>query len=159
MPVRAPDDVRLRRVLDGTLAAPAWPAGFTMRTLEPADAPALHALLVEVFDDGEEGPFEQWWPKRSSDAGFDPALTFLVFDRTDRLVAAACCWTSGFLKDLAVHPSARRNGIAEALLYQVFAACQARGARHVDLKTGLVTNADAVRLYRRLGMVEVDWEG
>ena len=28
-----------------------------------------------------------------------------------------------------------------------------------DLKTDRVENADAVRLYRRLDMIEVDWEG
>ncbi|TIU97944.1 MAG: GNAT family N-acetyltransferase, partial [Mesorhizobium sp.] len=30
---------------------------------------------------------------------------------------------------------------------------------HVDLKTSTVENAAAVRLYERLGMFEVDWEG
>jgi len=41
----------------------------------------------------------------------------------------------------------------------VFAAFAARGAAHVDLKTNLAENVDAVRLYRRLGMMEVGWEG
>ena len=44
-------------------------------------------------------------------------------------------------------------------MWHVFAVFQARGATHVDLKTDLVVNADAARLYRRLDMVEVDWEG
>lgn len=155
----AENDVRLRRLLPGELKTPRWPHGFAMRTFEAADAPALHALLGLVFDDGMDGPFEQWWPRISGDAEFDPDLCFLVFDGGDRLAGAALCWTSAFLKDLAVHPDFRGQGIAEALLWHVFATFAARGASRVDLKTNLIGNAGAVRLYRRLDMVEVDWAG
>jgi ribosomal protein S18 acetylase RimI-like enzyme len=154
-----PGDIRLRRLLDDNPAAPVWPAGFVMRTMRPGDELAVHTLLTTVFDDGADGPFDEWWDKRSHDSEFDAALCFLVFDPAQTLVAAALCWTSGFLRDLAVHPSARRSGVGEALMRQVFAACHARGASHVDLKTNMDANADAVRLYRRLGMAEVDWEG
>ena len=40
-----------------------------------------------------------------------------------------------------------------------FGAFRDRGAAHVDLKTNTVENAAAYRLYRRLGMIEVDWGG
>ncbi|NGN41203.1 GNAT family N-acetyltransferase [Mesorhizobium sp. CGMCC 1.15528] len=151
--------VRFRRDLDGDFPAPVWPAGFSMRTFRATDAQSLHALLSEVFDDGEEGPFDVWWPKVSNDAEFDPALCFLVFDGDERLVAAALCWTSAYLKDLAVRPEARRRGLAEALLCQVFGTFRARGAAYVDLKTDLVKNPDAVRLYERMGMRRVPLEG
>ncbi|WP_109575415.1 GNAT family N-acetyltransferase [Aminobacter sp. AP02] len=130
-----------------------------MRTFETSDALALHTLLALVFDDGTDGPFEQWWPRISGDAEFDPALCFLVLDGGGRLAGAALCWSGGFVKDLAVHADFRGLGIAEALMWHVFATFAARGAPHVDLKTNLVGNAAAVRLYRRLGMVEVDWAG
>jgi ribosomal protein S18 acetylase RimI-like enzyme len=152
-----PGAIRLRRALGAGLDVAALPADFTQRTLMPEDGPALHALLVEALD--EKLPFQEWWQTRSRDAEFDAALCLLVFDRTDRLVAAAFCWTSAFVKDLVVHPSVRRLGIGEALLTHVFATFRARGAAHVDLKTNRIENADAVRLYTRLGMVEVDWEG
>ena len=42
---------------------------------------------------------------------------------------------------------------------QIFATFKGRGVPHVDLKTNLVINAAAARLYQRLGMVEVDWAG
>jgi len=151
--------VRFRRDLDGDLSAPKWPAGFSMRSFRTSDAEALHALLFEVFDDGSIGPFESWWRKLSTDPEFDPALCFLVFDGGNRLVAAAQCWTSAYLKDLAVRPEARRCGLAEALLCQVFCTFRARGAAHVDLKTDLVKNGDAVRLYERMGMRRVPLEG
>lgn len=155
----ADNDVRLRMVLPTDLVAPAWPAGFAMRTFQAADAPDLHHLLEMVFDDGMNGSFDAWWGRLSADAEFDPALCFLVFDDGGRLAGAALCWTSAYLKDLAVHPDSRGKGIAEALLRQVFSTFTARGAAHVDLKTNLIANAAAVRLYRRMGMTEVGWEG
>lgn len=155
----APNDIRLRKLLDETLVAPHWPDGFAMRCLEPGDARPLHALLSEVFDDGTDGPFDEWWPRISDDPEFDPALCFLVIDARGRLAAAALCWTSAFIKDLAVHPEARGRGIGEALMWQAFAAFRDRGAAHVDLKTNTVENAAAVRLYERLGMMPVAWEG
>lgn len=153
------NDVRLRRVLPGELKAPQWPAGFSLRTFQASDAQALHDLLELVFDDGTNGPFDQWWSRLAADAEFDPELCFLVFDDEGRLAGAALCWTSGFLKDLAVHSDFRGKGIAEALLWHVFATFVVRGVSHIDLKTNLVENAAAVRLYVRLGMVEVDWGG
>ncbi|MER8390791.1 GNAT family N-acetyltransferase [Mesorhizobium sp. M1340] len=155
----APNDIRLRKILDDTLLAPRWPEGFFMRGFEAADALALHALLTAVFHDGADGPFDEWWPRISGDAEFDPALCFLVIDGKGRLAGAALCWATGFVKDLAVHPEARGKGIAEALMRYAFAVFQARGAAHVDLKTNTVENAAAVRLYQRLGMIEVDWAG
>ncbi|RWO04131.1 MAG: GNAT family N-acetyltransferase [Mesorhizobium sp.] len=155
----APNDIRLRKILDDTLAPPRWPEGFVIRGFEAADALALHTLLTTVFDDGADGPFDEWWPRISSDAEFDPALCFLVIDIKDRLAGAALCWTRAFVKDLAVHPEARGRGIAEALMWHVFTTFHARGAAHVNLKTNTVEKAAAVRLYERLGMFEVDWAG
>lgn len=155
----APNDIRLRKILDDDLIAPHWPDGFVMRGFEPADASALHALLTEVFDDGADGPFEEWWPRISGDAEFDPALCFLVIDGKGRLAGAALCWATAFVKDLAVHPEARGRGIAEALMRHAFLTFEARGAGQVDLKTNIVENAAAVRLYERLGMIPVAWEG
>jgi ribosomal protein S18 acetylase RimI-like enzyme len=153
------NDIRLRKILDETLVAPHWPDGFTMRSFQPGDAPALHALLSEVYDDGAEGPFEEWWPRVADDPEFDPELCFLVIDAKGRLAAAALCWTSAFVKDLVVHSEARGRGIGEALMRHAFAAYRDRGAAHVDLKTNTVESAAAVRLYDRLGMMPVAWEG
>ena len=57
----------------------------------------------------------------------------LVFSER-RLAGAALCWTSAFLKDLAVRPDMRRLGIGENLLRQVFRHFRVRGAAAVDLK-------------------------
>lgn len=155
----APNDIRLRKILDDTLTPPHWPEGFVMRPFEHRDAQALHALLEDTFDDGADGPFDGWWQRISGDAEFDPDLCFLVIDGKGLLAGAALCWTSGFVKDLAVHPGSRRYGVGEALMRHVFLAFRDRGAAHVDLKTNTVENSAAFRLYERLGMIPVDWEG
>lgn len=159
MSLRGEGDVRLRRDLAQPFAAPAWPAGFRMHTLRPGDERGLHALLVEVLGEATDPDFAAWWAARAEDEEFDAELCFLVSDAEGHLVAAACSWTSGFVKELAVRGPARRLGLGEALMLALFAAFRDRGAAHLDLKTNLAENADAVRLYRRLGMVEVDWAG
>src|SRR5258705_6934338 len=108
---QGPNNVRLRRVLDGEQQAPVWPEGFSLRTFEAADAPDVHALLTRVFDDGADGPFEEWWARICGDAEFDPKLFFLVDDEHGRLAAVAWAWTSAFVRDVAVDPGARRLGL------------------------------------------------
>ena len=111
------------------------------------------------FDDGSDGPFDEWWPSRSGDPEFDPSLIFLVHDANGQLAGTAFCWTRNFVRDFAVHPDHRQRGIGEALLLAVFAAFRARGATHVDLKTEPADSPAALRLYRRLGMFEVPFDG
>lgn len=118
----------------------------------------LHRLLMAAFDD-ENPDFDAWWTQLSSDAEYDPGLCFLLYHDRGALAAAAQCWTSGFIKDLATAPEHRGMGLGEALVLHAFRAFKRRGAPHVDLKTSLAENAAAVRLYRRLGMVEVEWDG
>lgn len=153
----ADNDVRLRKSLADALPEPVWPPGLVVRPFEYSDARALHALFDMAFED--QAPFEDWWPKLSGDAEFDPTLCFLAFGPDGRLLGGAQCWTSGYVKDLAVHPDARGKGLGEALMLAVFRAFRDRGAAHVDLKTNRIGNAAAYRLYRRLGMTEVDWGG
>lgn len=157
-PEKELEAIRLRYRLDGELTTPVWPQGYLVRRFELADAKAAHALLTLTLQK-EEKDFDKWWAVLSGDDEFDPALWFVVDDPDGRLVAVAFCWTSDYLKYLAVHPSARRQGLAEALLWHVFAVFQARGADHLDLKTMVVENANAIRLYRRIGMFDVDWNG
>lgn len=153
-----PGDIRLRKHLNDPIAVPTWPKGYRLRPSIESDAPALHALLVESFDD-QDLDFERWWSRLSADEEYDPALVFLAVDADGKLAAAAQCWTGGFVKDLATSIAARGKGLGEAVMLTVFAAFKARGVAHVDLKTSTIHNAAAVRLYRRLGMVEVDWAG
>lgn len=141
---------------------PHWPAGVWLKTLAGVEgnqvARDAHRLIAEAFDDAPRD-FENWQAWLSGDEEYDPALVFVAYGGDDLPLGVAQCWASGYLKDLVVTPAARGQGIGEALALTVFAAFQARQAPHVDLKTNLIANAAAARLYRRLGMVEVDWGG
>jgi ribosomal protein S18 acetylase RimI-like enzyme len=156
------DDIqRLRRDLADAVADPVWPAGFSARRFTAEDAPAVHRLMLIAYagGGGSVGPFDQWWPAVRDDGEFDAELCFLAIDASGEIGGVAQCWTSAFIKDLVVHPDARRRGIAEALLLTAFQAFRRRGARHVDLKVQTGNPSGAVRLYRRLGMRDVPIDG
>lgn len=152
---------RMRKLLDGDPPALRWPAGIGVRTLKaPTDAKAMHALLIRAYE-GDEDIFpstEDWWARLSGDPEFDRNLCFLAFDAEGGLAGVALCWTSAFLKDLAVRTDMRRRGLGETLLRHVFSTFRERGATHVDLKVE-IDNAEGIRLYQRCGMVRVAWEG
>jgi GNAT superfamily N-acetyltransferase len=58
----------------------------------------------------------------------------------------------GFIDDLFVHPDARRNGIAGALLAAVRAECVARGVRALLVETS-TDNTPAMAAYTQAGYV------
>jgi ribosomal protein S18 acetylase RimI-like enzyme len=142
----------MRRDLGGVLPQPEWPSGVQVRTLEKRDARAAHDVLAAGSWEGGGGAprFRQWWSQLSRDSEFDPALCFLAVDR-DGVCGIAQCWTSAFVKDLAVHPRARRCGVARALMLTVFAAFDTRRADFVDLKVR-EENIAAQNLYSGLEM-------
>lgn len=144
--------LRMRRELGGATERPVWPEGTHSRALGKDDAKAAHAVLSAGFWEGGGGApmFKQWWSQLSKDPEFDPALFFLAVDR-EGVVGLAQCWTSTFVKDLAVHPRARRRGIGRALMLTAFQAFAVRGASHVELKVR-EENLNAQRLYHDLGM-------
>jgi ribosomal protein S18 acetylase RimI-like enzyme len=135
--------------------------GYRVRTLTADDAPAVHRLLElgYVEGGGHVGAFEEWWPSLRDDDEFSADLCFLAVDERQDIVGVAQCWTSSFIKDLVVHPLARRRGIAEALLRTVFREFRRRGEKHVDLKVQLDNPTGAIRLYKKLGMREVALDG
>jgi ribosomal protein S18 acetylase RimI-like enzyme len=149
---------RLRMSLDRPIPPPVWPPGFSCRTLLASDASNVHGLLRTAYAEDRGVPgYGDWWAGLSSDSEFDPKLCFLVFGGA-MLAGAALCWTSAFLKDLAVHPDVRRVGLGENLLRQVFRTFRAKGALAVDLKVQ-AANARAIRLYERAGMYRVPYDG
>jgi ribosomal protein S18 acetylase RimI-like enzyme len=147
------DHVRLRRLLDEPPASPVWPIGISLRAFTPDDAGAVHALLAQAYDNGGGSvpAFLPWWAKLSADSEYDPALCFTAY-ASGTLVGTAQCWTSAYVKDLAVHPSWRRRGVATALLLHSFHVFAQRGASQVDLKveTG---NGGAMTFYKSLGFI------
>lgn len=148
--------LRMRRELSGPIEPPEWPAGITVRTLGPKpdkkEAKAAHSVLEAGFWEGGGGApiFPRWWKALRKDSEFDPALVFIAFEDKE-VVGMAQCWTSAFIKDLAVNPRARKRGVGRALMLTTFDAFAKRGAAHVDLKVR-EENETAQRLYQSLRM-------
>ena len=151
--------LRMRRAL-GTRPIPPvrWPDGVEPRCWRTADAAAVHALLVRAYADGagDVPPFEAWLASLLGDAEFDAALCFGAWRRDGTLVGVALCWTSAFLKDLAVADEARGLGIGRALVATVLATFAARGAPAVELKVRPQRASAALALYERMGFVPAD---
>ncbi len=146
---------RLRKDLRGLLREPVWPSGSRLVAFDPIhQAEPVHQLLAEAYatGGGHVGAFVTWWTSIRVDPEYDPSLILLAVDHEDSIVGVAFCWTSGFLKDLAVAVPWRRRGLGEALLRHAFLVFRTRGAEHLDLKVECDNPSGAGRLYRRLGM-------
>jgi len=150
----------LRRDLSGVVETPLWPTGVVVQTLgEKPDLKLLqaaHAVLEPGYWEGGGGApiFRQWWKALRKDKEYDPSLVFIA--RDDQGVAGlAQCWTSSFIKDLAVAPRMRRRGLGRGLMLRTFDVFAHRGSQHVDLKVR-EDNAAAIALYKSLGMRTIE---
>lgn len=145
--------LRLRKLLAGQSEAPTWPAGTRPVELAAIEPRLAHAVLDEAFP-GLVAPFADWHGNLTADSEYDPSLCVAAVGEDGGVAGFIQCWTSDFIKDLAVAPGFRGRGIGAALLTHAFGLFAQRGARHVDLKVE-PDNAPARRLYARLGMVEI----
>jgi GNAT superfamily N-acetyltransferase len=144
---------RLRRDLTEAVAPPTCPTGYRVRTFAADDAPTVHRLLEVGYAQGggHIGAFEEWWPSLRDDDEFAPDLCFLAVNERQDIVGVAQCWTSAFIKDLVVHPLARRRGIAAALLRRVFWEFRRRGVKHVDFESSGGQSYGSSPLVQRTG--------
>ena len=142
----------LRRDLTGSLPAPQWPADTRLDHYRDELAPAIHAVLRMTQDQGggRVASLDDWRRLFVTDAEFDPTLC-LVASNADGILGVAQCWTSAFIKNLAVHPCAQGQGLGRALLMHSFQVFKQRGEPYVDLKV-LESNLRARRLYESVGM-------
>ncbi len=117
----------------------------------------LHALFRAAYagGGGRVDTFDMWWPALRDDPEYDSALVFLALDDAGRMIGGAQCWTSAFVKDLAVAEVWRCKGVGKALLMNAFACFRLRRAAFVDLKAEADHPSGAAGFYRRLGMVEL----
>ena len=147
-----PANLLLRYRLEGQHPAWGWPAGIQRVAFKPDLAPAVHALLELGYRDGHGAvpDLQRWQDALLNDAEYDPQLCFIALD-AQGVVAVLQGWTSAFIKDLVVHPRARRQGLARALLLLAFEAYRERGEGWVDLRV-IADNEPARRLYESLGM-------
>jgi ribosomal protein S18 acetylase RimI-like enzyme len=132
--------------------APVWPDGVTCATWRDTDATDVHAVMAAAYRDGggTVAPLAEWAPAFMGDAEFDAATCFIA-RRVDTAIVGVClCWSSAFVKDLCVHPSARRQGLGQALMRTALRTFADRGHTEVSLKVE-ADNTRAIRLYEALG--------
>ncbi|MDB5984419.1 MAG: family acetyltransferase [Pseudomonas sp.] len=129
-----------------------WPDSIRLVSFTPELAPQVHELLILGYQQGGGSvpDYLSWRAAFDTDPEFDPALCFIACD-DQGLVGVAHGWTSAFIRDVVIHPRARRQGLASALLSHAFAVFRLRGEACVDLKV-LETNHGARRLYETSGM-------
>jgi len=144
------------RRLNGELAAPRWVPGITVRTFDPEDAEAVHALLDEAYRAWDQHyvpvSHDAWVRGMTGDAEFDPTVWWLA-EREGALAGCALHWSSGWLKDLAVRTSERGRGLGEALVREGLIEFARRGVARVGLKVDAANPTGAVGLYERLGFL------
>jgi ribosomal-protein-alanine N-acetyltransferase len=129
---------------------------FTLRPMVADDLGAALALAASC-------PEAPQWPASSYAAYLDPALhppllraAFIAHSGPQlKGFAAATLLLDGLenrcdLDTLAVHPTARRQGIGAALVQGVLAWASRHGAARLTLEVR-AANASALRLYERLG--------
>lgn len=153
--------ILLRKSLSVQPAPPVWPPAVRFGLFGESEALSVHALIARAYAEAPAGrtfgwipDFEEWWRGLVTDAEFDPGLCFAVYSGNGRVLAAAQCWTTAFIKDFAVASNARRNGLGTALLNHCFTAFWARGAPVCMLKVEHANDV-ARSFYAAAGMVEV----
>ncbi|WP_199200486.1 GNAT family N-acetyltransferase [Alkalicaulis satelles] len=155
-----PEPIRFRKVLDrSAVSPPVLPDGVRCEDFTPArHAFKARRLLNDAYRNGGGAvrSYEEWWPELHDDSEYDPALCFVVMDASDGEIAGfAQCWTSAFVKDIAVAHRWRRKGLGAALMQMAFNAFAERKAPFVDLKVESTNPHGALHLYRSIGMNRV----
>lgn len=132
--------------------APAWPEMLKQVALSLENAANVHELLVSSERDGggHVADFDTWLHSFEHDPECDPGLCLIVEDQQG-IVAVAQCWSSAFIRYVAVHPRVRRQGIGRLLLQQAFALFARRDEGWLDLNV-MENNLPARRLYEQAGM-------
>lgn len=139
----------LRKSLQQTTPSACWPTGVTLRTFKLSDAAQAYELL-RLTNPEDLLDWPAWRAQWQRNGEYDRTLCLLVLDSAG-LIALVQGWTSAYIKDLAVHPRARRQGLGRALLAWAFDAYRQRGEATVDLRVR-ESNAAALRLYGQMGL-------
>ena len=153
----------MRRELDAPTPEPDWPAGVTVRPYDrPRDDDAVHALITTSFREiggQHERTLSEWTGYLLDSERFDAEL-YLLAESDGRVVGAALGQAIGrdygFVRQLAVAPSHRGQGLGLALLHESFRRHAARGLPATVLGVDAGNPTGALALYEKAGMRVVE---
>ncbi len=152
--------------MDAPVPAPEFPEGITLRTFNTeTDAEAVYRADADAFRDHfgfVDVPFEVGFPRFKhftiEAEDFDPSLWFLAMDG-DQIAGFSLCRSHsyddpnlGWVGELGVRRSSRKQGLGLALLRHSFNEFYRRGYRKVGLGVDAQNLTGALRLYERAGM-------
>jgi len=135
----------------------------TIRTATTADRELIHELWEEFEAELDHEPhLRETWAEAWDDlSGTVHDGVALIAEEDGRALGFLFCVLgdrgrrTAHVTDVYVRPEARRRGIGRALLAEVVEPARKAGLEHVSLEV-LVRNAEARRLYERLGFAAVD---
>jgi GNAT superfamily N-acetyltransferase len=148
------EDVMRVDLTGPSLPEAAWPEGATVCGWSGPVARRFHATYHASFQDRPgfpADPADEWIAENEDDQDFRPDCSLLV---TLPGVGDAGFVTAarGWVVQVGVVPSARRRGLAAALITESLSRMRASGGTHAWLTVN-VNNPGAADLYRRLGFV------
>lgn len=117
-----------------------------IRTMQKGDVAAVAALEAQIFS-------MPWSAAGFADTLLREDVIFLVAYEQDELlgyVGIYCTLDEGEITNVAVAPSARRRGIARALLTELKQQLACRNVARIVLEVR-VSNEPAIRLYEQMG--------
>jgi len=94
---------------------------------------------------------EAWIAGLQADREFQARYCLVAKTASHALVGVAHAWCTGFLKDMAVAPSWRCQGVGQALLATLGQRLQLDGLHEIRLKVH-ADNARAIAFYSALGL-------
>jgi mycothiol synthase len=179
LPVR--EWIHLEINLDQPPPSPVWPAGVTVRLLDPkTDWPQAGAALAEAFadhwghirDPAEEGTAtldpaadepptddEATEVEPFDDPYFNSSGLCFVAESDGAIIGSCLCnartveWPdTGKVGSLSIRRPYRRRGVARALLYHAFGEFYRRGVQHIVTDTDGASFTGANHLYVQVGM-------
>jgi ribosomal protein S18 acetylase RimI-like enzyme len=144
----------LERPVDGD--APVLPDGVTLRPFATDDAPVVHKVVQDAFDDWQprRHEYDEWAGTSIERSSFDPELSPVAV-AGDEIVGAVISLDlpdspDGYVDQVAVRSDFRGRGLARALLTYAALRAGRRGKQTLTLWTHSGTGALA--MYERLGM-------
>lgn len=144
-------------------AEPEWPAGVRPRTYREGvdDALMFSTMRAGFGEDWQDPEDPDVWLKKHRASAYDPHLWFFAEDASGKVLGAVHSRTSwegstdtGWIRNLAVLPDARRRGVGRALLLESFARIRSLGLKKVILGVDEVNETGALDLYTGVGMRE-----